>query len=77
VEVLLLTGASVQVAAKGWLYEGTSESTNDLDGESDLMRVIVGPEETRELKVRMSNTDEDEPDTFSEMKLTITNRAFP
>jgi hypothetical protein len=77
VEVALLTGASIQVSAKGWLYEGTSESTNDLDGEGSLTRVVVGPEETRELKLRMSNTDEDEPDTFSELKLVITNRAFP
>jgi hypothetical protein len=77
VELVLLPGAAVAVSAKGWLYEGTSESTSDLDGEGSLVRRVVRPGATETLKVKMKNDDEDEPDTFSELTLTITNDPFP
>ncbi len=76
VEFVLLPGASVQVSVKGWLYEGTSESTNDLDGEGGLKRKVIGPNATDTLTLRMSNEAEDEPDTFSELTLTITNDPY-
>jgi hypothetical protein len=67
----------VAVALKGWLYEGTSESTDDLDGSGGLVRKVIGPGQTDSVKLHMENTSEEEPDTFSDLTITVTNDPFP
>jgi hypothetical protein len=66
---------SVDVTLSGDLFEGTSESTNDRDGSGSatwrIPKDAVG--EQRDLKI--SNTEEDEADTYAWFKLKITNRT--
>ncbi len=53
---------SVTVACRVKLYEGTSEDTDDLDGEGGDITSVFKDQQNVALNVRVSNTDEDDDD---------------
>ncbi|MGL5862376.1 MAG: carboxypeptidase-like regulatory domain-containing protein, partial [Phycicoccus sp.] len=63
---------SIVVNLHGKFYEGTSETTDDLDG-SGTATWRIGPDETQVREFYMSNTEEDDPD-WIRLSLRLTNR---
>lgn len=63
----------VQVYANAKLYEGTSENSDDLDGQANLDG-IVPDGQTRTFDLRVNNTDEG--GDFATMRLIISNQAI-
>lgn len=76
IELSLLPGAVVMMTIRGWLYEGTSESTSDKDFDGETVRKVVDVDVTDTVHYKMWNKDENEPDTFSDLTLTVTNAAW-
>jgi hypothetical protein len=72
IKLTRLADHSVLVEVYAVLYEGTSESTDDFDGKS-VISFLVPKEQTAAGVIRVSNTDEDEPDTFGQLAITVTN----
>ncbi|MCA9499523.1 MAG: hypothetical protein KC588_10055 [Nitrospira sp.] len=72
VTVLLLVDNSIQVNVNAVLYEGTSESTNDLDGTASIS-FNVPKDQTIAGYIKVVNTDEDEEDTYGELTLSVKN----
>jgi hypothetical protein len=72
ITVLLLVDNSIQVNVNAVLYEGTSESTNDLDGTATVS-FNVPKDQTKAGYIKVVNTDEDEPDTYGELTLSVKN----
>ena len=70
--VLLLADNSIQVNVNAVLYEGTSESTNDLDGTATAS-FNVPKNQTKAGYIKVVNTDESEPDTYGELTLSVKN----
>lgn len=61
ITVRLLVNNTVDAEVQGVLYEGTSEDTDDLDGQGSLT-FQVPVEETRGATLTITNTDEDDDD---------------
>jgi len=72
IDVYLLADNSIQVNVSALLYEGTSESTNDLDGTASIS-FNVPKGQTVGGYIKVSNTQEDEPDTYGELTLSVKN----
>jgi hypothetical protein len=72
----LTPSAGVYVGISGKLFEGTTTGSTDLDYTGTTDRIVVAPGETRDMVYKMWNEDENEPDTFSTLTLTITNDEF-
>jgi hypothetical protein len=72
IDVFLLADNSIQVNVNTLLYEGTSESTNDLDGTGSIS-FNVPKDLTVGGYIKVSNTQEDEPDTYGELTLSVKN----
>jgi len=72
IDVYLLADNSIQVNVNTLLYEGTSESTNDLDGTGSIS-FNVPKGQTVGGYIKVSNTQEDEPDTYGELTLSVKN----
>lgn len=61
ITVRLLVNNTIDVAVQGTLYEGTSEDTDDLDGQGGLtFQVPIG--QTTGATLHITNTDEDAGD---------------
>ena len=72
ISVLLLVDNSIQVNVNAVLYEGTSESTNDLDGTASIS-FNVSKGQTTAGYIKVVNTDESEEDTYGELTLSVKN----
>ncbi len=72
ITVLLLVDNSIQVNVNAVLYEGTSESTNDLDGTASIS-FNVPKDQTTAGYIKVVNTDENEEDTYGELTLSVKN----
>lgn len=67
----LLVGNIIDVVVNGRLYEGTSEDTDDLDGQGSLA-FQVPPGGTGGAVLRITNTDEDDDDE-GRLSISVTN----
>lgn len=72
IDVYLLADNSIQVNVSALLYEGTSESTNDLDGTASIS-FNVPLDQTVGGYIKVVNTQEDEGDTYGELTLSVKN----
>lgn len=63
----------VQIRANAKLYEGTSENSNDLDGESNFDGFVPNGQ-SRPFDFRVDNTDEG--GDFATMRLVVSNQAL-
>jgi len=61
ITVRLLVNNTIDVQVQGTLYEGTSEDTNDLDGQGGLT-FQAGVGQTSGAMLTLTNTDEDDND---------------
>ena len=61
ISVALLVDNSIKVTVTGWLYEGTKETTEDLDGQK-VVSMIVAQDETETTAVKITNTAENKDD---------------
>jgi hypothetical protein len=66
----MLDDNSVRVTGEGILFEGTSETTNDLDGRRDFV-FIVPRGKTVSNQQRVNN--DDEGGDFADIRLTVSN----
>ncbi|MBE7551550.1 MAG: hypothetical protein HS126_10805 [Anaerolineales bacterium] len=71
INAALLWDGSIEVNVQGWLYEGTDEETEDLDGTS-LITLIVPRSETIFGVCTVSNTAEDCGD-IAQLSITVKN----
>lgn len=72
IELALLVNNSIHVQIRCLLFEGTSENTSDLDGQGvTSLTVPVG--QNRATVFKVTNTEEDEPDTFGRLAVTVEN----
>ncbi len=69
------TDSSIDVKFNIKLYEGTSEDTDDLDGEADGT-VNIPKDTTKMINAKVTNTDEDDND-FVHIIMKITNNRRP
>lgn len=72
IELALLADNSLQVQVRCLLFEGTSEDTSDLDGQG-VVSFNVPMDSTGATVLKVTNTQEDEPDTFGRLAVTIEN----
>ena len=76
VEVILVGQArnngDVKISGKALLYEGTSEQTNDLDGDEPI-EIIVPCDGFRSYSLTVNN--EDEGGDFADVTLTFSNTS--
>lgn len=71
ITVKLLVGNIIDVVVNGKLYEGTSEDTDDLDGQGSVaFQVPIGG--TGGTVLRITNTDEDDDDE-GRLSISVTN----
>lgn len=77
VELSLLAGGAVLATLSGRFFEGTSESTDDLEMTGSTVRQVVAPGTTGTLPdYHMWNKDEDDPDDYSTLTLSVKNEEW-
>lgn len=69
----LLQDFSILVNVKALLYEGTSESSDDLDGEASIKFTVPKGEAVGGQVALVKNTDEDEPETYGKLTISVKN----
>jgi len=69
----LLASDAVRFNCNAKLYEGTSESSNDLDGQVNVVKT-VGRNRNEDIEIKVRNTDEG--GDHAEIRLHVTNRKL-